>query len=110
MNSDALTRVRTDGETVNAASAAIQYSKTAIEYLEEADGTNLRSQLDILMDPKYKTPDDYDARFNEAREGATMTLYLLKDEANTKKKEVERIKDNLIAVSCIAPRPVDKKK
>ncbi|KAL2009534.1 hypothetical protein VTN00DRAFT_5341 [Thermoascus crustaceus] len=65
--------------------------------IEEADGINLRSQLDILMDPKHKTPDDYDARFNEAREGATMTLDLLKDEANTKKEEVERIKDNLIA-------------
>lgn len=90
-------------ETVEAASAAIGYSRLAIEYLEQADEINLRCQLDILMDAKYKTPDEYDARFDEARDGATMILHLLKDQANTKKEEVNRVKNDLMSARFLPP-------
>ena len=87
-------------ELVTAAEAAIQYSDNTIESLETATNMNLKFQLDILLDPKYKTQADLDDTYKAAKKGAQLTLGVLRDQAIEKKNKVDQIKESLITVSC----------
>lgn len=84
---------------VNAAAAAVQYADNTTELLTVADDINLRHHLDIILQDKYKTKADQDSAFKESREAALMTIALLKDDAETKKKEVDDIRARLLTVS-----------
>lgn len=83
---------------MTAASTAANYSDNAVELLEEAEDINLRHQLNILLDPKYKTEADQDQAFKDAREGAHITLSMLKDDAVEKEGETKEILQSLITV------------
>ncbi|KAL7624612.1 hypothetical protein AAE478_006179 [Parahypoxylon ruwenzoriense] len=81
---------------VTAASAAANYSDNTVSLLEEAEDINLKHQLNVLLDPKYKTEADQDQAFKDAREGAQMTLSMLKDDALNKEGETKEILQSLI--------------
>jgi hypothetical protein len=83
---------------VLAATAAVQYSENAISLLDETDGLSLMPQINILLDPKYKTVASQDQAFEDAREGAQMTLAMLKDDAVAKETEVKDILASMIAM------------
>ena len=84
---------------VTAASTAINYSDSCVELLAEGPEINLRHQLNVLLDPKYKSQTDWDDRYNEAKEAAQMTLSMLKDEAKDKEAEVKTIVETLLTVN-----------
>ena len=71
--------------------------------LAEAPEINLRHQLDILLDPKYKSQADWDDRYTEAKEAAQMTLSMLKEQAQEKEAEVKTIVETLLTVSRKTP-------
>ena len=52
-----------------------------------------------MLDPKYKTEADQDSIFKETKEGAQMTLGMLKDEAKEKEADMKKIVETLITVS-----------
>ena len=60
---------------------------------------NLKYHLDILLQEKYKTQADQDVAFKDSREAALITIAMLKDDAETKKKEVDNITEKLVTVS-----------
>ncbi|KAK4132048.1 hypothetical protein BT67DRAFT_444172 [Trichocladium antarcticum] len=82
---------------VLAATAAVQYSDNALSLLDETAGISLMPQLNILLDPKYKTVAAQDQDFEDAREGAQMTLTMLKEEAVAKEAEVKDVLATMIA-------------
>lgn len=81
-----------------AATAAVQYSENALSLLDETEGLSLMPQLNILLDPKYKTVAAQDQAFEDARDGAQMTLTMLKEEAVAKEAEVKDVLTTMIAV------------
>ncbi|KAJ4302030.1 hypothetical protein N0V88_002163 [Collariella sp. IMI 366227] len=76
--------------------AAVKYSENTLSLLED-DGLGLLPQIEILLDPKYRNKASQDQVFEDAREGAQMTLTLLKDEATSKEVEVKEVLKSLIA-------------
>ncbi|KAK3901383.1 hypothetical protein C8A05DRAFT_34940 [Staphylotrichum tortipilum] len=82
---------------VLAATAAVQYSENAIMLMEGIDELSLGYQVKILLDPKYVNVADQDQAFKNAREGAQMTLQMLKEEAKSKEDEVNEVLLSLIA-------------
>ncbi|KAK4098536.1 hypothetical protein N658DRAFT_526257 [Parathielavia hyrcaniae] len=82
---------------VLAATAAVQYSDNAIMLMEGIDELSLGYQIKILLDPKYVNVADQDQKFKDAREGAQMTLQMLKEEAESKEAEVKEVLQSLVA-------------
>jgi hypothetical protein len=86
---------------VLAATAAVQYSENATMLFEGIEELSLGYQVKILLDPKYVNAASQDQKFKDAREGAQMTLSMLKDEAKSKEDEVNEVLLSLIAV-CLS--------
>ncbi|TEY30974.1 hypothetical protein BOTCAL_0832g00010 [Botryotinia calthae] len=81
---------------VTAGQAAIQFSDNTTELLENADGVNLRHNLDIILDEKYTSSSTFDAAYKDAKEAAKMTLGMLSDDAKEKQKKTDEITQTLI--------------
>lgn len=90
------TRVAAESRSVTA------YCDSTAELLAEAEGMNLRDQLNTLLNPKYKSASDLDGSYKDAKETAMMTLSLLKDEAQTKARDNERWSNEFRRVSARA--------
>ena len=85
---------------VTLASTAANYSGQSVELLEEAEEINLKKQLSILLDPKYKSQADWNMEYREAIEAASMNLHVLKEQGEEKEREVKNVLETLIRVSC----------
>ncbi|TGO07897.1 hypothetical protein BTUL_0239g00070 [Botrytis tulipae] len=81
---------------VTAGQTAIQFSDNTTELLENADGVNLRHNLDIILDEKYTSSSTFDAAYKDAKEAAKMTLGMLSDDAKEKQKKTDEITQTLI--------------
>ncbi|KZF19535.1 hypothetical protein L228DRAFT_285938 [Xylona heveae TC161] len=82
---------KTLGKLVVASNAAISYCKEAIDSLQDEEDINLKAHLDVLLDEKYKKPENIDEDYKAARESALAVLDNLKEEAEKKKKETDQI-------------------
>lgn len=73
--------------------------------LREDVDLNFKSQLGILLDPRYGSRESQqEERFQEAVEGATLALEHLRNTAKDKAKEAGNIVAALVAVSEPSPR------
>lgn len=80
-------------------SAMVRYCDSTVELLAEAEEINLRYQLDIMLSSKYKSADDLDNSYKDAKEAAMMTLSMLMDDAQEKALENQRWSNEFSRVS-----------
>lgn len=69
-----------------------------MEFLSDSPEMNLYSQLMVLSDLRYKTPADQDDMFFHAKNGADISLMVLRRSAQDGKKEADRILTALLKV------------
>lgn len=83
---------------VGAGTIAVTWSKKTLGYLHVSEDFNLYQQLMVLLDTKYKRPEDYDQAWTDAFNEAKFTLEQLIEEANNSKKEADALVVALLKV------------
>ncbi|RBR08929.1 uncharacterized protein FIESC28_10109 [Fusarium coffeatum] len=82
--------------TVITGRTTMQYSDSSVELLAADDFINLRRQLDIILDERYKSSNDFDDNYRDAKEASQMTLSMLRDDAREKQRNTEEVMQTLI--------------
>ncbi|KAH7188129.1 uncharacterized protein B0J16DRAFT_317799 [Fusarium flagelliforme] len=88
---------------VTVGQTAIQYSDDSVDLFETAEDINLRHQLDIILDDKYASYDDFDDDYRDAKEAAQLTLSMLRDNARDKYNRTNEITQTLVRAEADIP-------
>ena len=79
----------------------MQYSDNTVDLLEAAEDINLRHQLNIILDERYRSPSDFDGNYRDAKEASQMTLSMLRDDAREKQRSIEEVLQTLVRVRIV---------